>query len=173
MDESARRLAQTAAEGPLEPMRDRDSLLSDAEIKALLDDGGFGAASAPARLHVLIVDADQPARARLAEILAGCGVAVSQAAAARPGLARAVADATVNVLLIDPGLPGLTPGALCAALSARPARPVALLIAGGTGAPDAVLDAAPTVLREVLPRPVDPVRLRAAVGRCKAALGRA
>lgn len=171
-DTSVRRAVALDAEGSWSIMRDGSTLLSNAEIKALLEDDGFDPSTPRERLHVLVADGDAAARARLAEILAGCGCAVSQAATARAGLSRLVRDATVNVLLVDAGLPGLSTGSLCAALDARSALPVALLLAGGSGAPDALLAGAPAVLREVLPRPVAPVRLRAAVGRCKAALGR-
>ena len=51
-----------------------------------------------------------------------------RAAAARPSLARAGVNATVRPLLIELGLPGLS-----------------------SGSPDAILDAASKVLREVLP----------------------
>lgn len=122
---------------------------------------GAPAEDAPPRRHfagrrVLVVDDDADARAGLAALLTGWGIAVREAADPS-GARRAVAAEPVDALLVDldlgPGAHGLD------VVDALPDTPACVV--SGAGAP--ALEKARQRGLLVLRKPVEPVRLRAAL----------
>lgn len=115
--------------------------------------------SSPHRLKILLVDDDALARETLAEMLASQGHSVVQASGGRRALSLLEAGESVDLVLTDLRMPGMTGWQLVDVLKARwPQLPLGLM----TATPQA-LSAQHDRVDLVIPKPVPLDVLRAAI----------
>ena len=87
-------------------------------------------------LRILVIDDDSEVRSLLSEMLGGDGHRVIEAAGGAEGLDRLAADSSIDVVLTDLGMPGMTGWEVARAIKAsRPSLCVGLLTGWGEQAP--------------------------------------
>ncbi len=124
-------------------------------------------AAPPRALRVLVIDDEREVRAMLADLLAAEGHEVVEAASGAEGLRHLEGDDTIDVVLSDLGMPGMTGWEVARAVKKRhPHLPVVLITGWGEnpeGGPDdrSATDA-------IIAKPVTPVSLRAVLARAAA-----
>lgn len=117
--------------------------------------------SAPA-LRILVIDDENEVRAVIADMLTADGHEVISAATSAEGLQRGVSDVSIDLVLTDIGMPGMTGWELAAMLKASRPPLIVGAITGWGEAPEARPEER-ALVDFVLPKPITEEALRAAL----------
>jgi GAF domain-containing protein/CheY-like chemotaxis protein/anti-sigma regulatory factor (Ser/Thr protein kinase) len=119
-----------------------------------------------APLRVLLIDDETIVRTTVADILSNLGATVIEAQGGREGLALLEQDSSVDLVLTDLGMPGMTGWAVARAIKARHPLLLVGLLTGWGEDPEASPDDRVTV-DFTLTKPVTVAALRAAIARLR------
>jgi two-component system KDP operon response regulator KdpE len=87
---------------------------------------------------VLVIEDDASIRTALRAVLDRCGCEVVEAAAGLPGVALALEDATIDLIIVDIGLPDIDGWEVLARIRPRTMARLVVLTAGGAGEQEAL-----------------------------------
>ncbi|MDO8476668.1 MAG: response regulator [Candidatus Rokubacteria bacterium] len=136
-------------------------------VAACLADEGVGPASGRERTpvtpqHILIVDDDEEVRSMLVDLVAGQGHDVLQAASGREALALLDGGTTIDLVLTDLGMPGMTGWELARTIRSRWPRLAVGLVTGWGNQVD-VPPADSELIIGTVAKPVSPEALKALI----------
>jgi CheY-like chemotaxis protein len=139
------------------------------QMAPALPGAGAGAAPAPAAagLRLLLIDDEEPVRMTMADLLRAVGHTIVEAGGGEQAL-RCLIDCSVDLVITDLGMPGMTGWEVAQRIkAAHPRLPVILLTGWGEHIPESTRGYA--YVDQVLGKPVRLEDLRAAIARAFAA----